>query len=486
VLPAGVVEGPAAQRLTDLETAVTRLTEQYETIYAENERLGQQLREQPTSVQGGASADVGERRSLSDQPDDIRTDQPEAAEEEAPTDSFFDEGFKWSTKDGEYDLVLHNETQLDLRAYTQAHSDPVNQFGFYISRMRMYFNGHLSKPIEYSVSINKGLGDLDLLDAYFNFNYDERLQVRIGRFRVPFTYDWYALSNQFLPTPERSVFAVNYGYNRNWAVMLHGELGENRAEWAAALALGPRNQYFDFNADKDALGYINWRPFQDAGFWKPLEYLNVGGSMTYGLQGQSPRPAAFRTSLNATESEGAIEAAPSFLVLGPDVFEQGPRWLKELHLAYYYKQLSLITAWDTGFNSYSVGDQPSVRVPTHGYHIQASYFLTGEEVTRRTFVDPLSPFDLRKGKQGTGAIELQARYDDFVVGDEIFSSGFADSASSTDRVQTIDAGVNWYLNKYTKIYFDFQHSQFATPIPYRPGAFQSASNLFWTRFQVYW
>ena len=41
----------------------------------------------------------------------------------------------------------------------------MNQFGFYTSRMRLYFNGSLTDPIEYSVSLNKGLGDLNLLDA---------------------------------------------------------------------------------------------------------------------------------------------------------------------------------------------------------------------------------------------------------------------------------------------------------------------------------
>lgn len=481
-------------RLQQLEQNHASLATQHEEIVVENRRLQAQVEAMTASLNSGDGA-MGERSlagqgpstrwSFDDQPDDIRTDQPESSEAEEGTTGTFAEGFKWTTDDGEFDLAFHNETQLDVRGYEQDDSDPVNQFGFYTSRMRLYFNGSLTEPIEYSVSVNKGLGDLNLLDAYFNFNYDSRLQFRVGRFRVPFTYDWYALSNQFLTTPERSVFAINYGYNRNWALMLHGEREDEKGEYAVALAAGPRNQYYDFNADKDVLTFLNLRPFQDNESLPALKYWNFGGSMAYGIQDQAPRPKQFWTSLNATDSEGADEAAPWFLDLNEGVRERGPRHLWDIHSALYYKQLTLMAAWDTGYNSYSIDDDPYMRVPTHGWHAQFGYFLTGEEVTRRTFVEPLHPFDLRDEKRGIGAIELQSRYDDFTVGEEIFSGGFADPNLYTGHVKTVDSGVNWYLNKYTKIYFDWQYAMFAQPIPYRPGGMQHHSNLFWTRFQVY-
>ncbi|MCC7084562.1 MAG: hypothetical protein IT427_06105 [Pirellulales bacterium] len=474
------------QRLRQLESANAQLGQRFDQMAEQNRRLMGQIDSFSTSSMADDDQYRGSSlRGFDDQPEDIRGDEPEPAVDESSAPSTFGEGFKWETKDGEYSLVFHNETQLDLRAYGQPNSDPVNQFGFYFSRVRLYFNGHMTKPIEYSVALSKGLGDLNLLDAYLNFNYDERLQFRIGRYRVPFTYDWYALSNQFLPTFERSVFALNYGYNRNFACMVHGELGEDLAEYAVAVANGPRNQYFDFNSDKDVLAYINYRPFQNSEALRALNYLNIGGSTAYGIQDQSPLPDGFRTSLNATRNEGALEAAPIFLDLNPGVLERGPRQLNELHIAYYYKQLSLMGAWDTGYNSYARETGPQVKVPTYAYHVQFGYFLTGEEVTRRTFVEPIAPFDLRKGKRGMGAFEIQSRYDEFIVGDEIFTDGLADGNRWTNRVKTIDAGLNWYLTKYSMVRFDWQHAIFAQPVPYRPGKFQSVSNLFWTRFQMY-
>lgn len=419
------------------------------------------------------------------QPPDVRTDEPAPKPKDAPTKSSFFEGFKWETQDGEYTLNFHNETQIETRTYT-LNTDPVNQFGYDVPRMRMIFNGRLTRPIEYNVSINKGLGSLDLLDAYLNFNYDPRMQFRIGRYRVPFTYDWYALNNQFLPTPERSVFAINEGYNRNLGAMLHGELLDERVDYALAAVNGPRNSYVDTNADKDLLGYLNVRPFMQSECYDYLKHLNVGGSMTWGIQDQPAIPADFRTSANATESLGTVVEVPSFLELNNGVREQGIRRMWEFHWAYYYKQLSLLGAIDQGFNDYVVtSTNTTVRLPTRGWHIQFAYFLTGEEVERRTFVEPLRPFDLREGKRGPGAWEIQTRFDHFALGDQVFSGGLADPNLWTNQVNTIDSGVNWYLNKYMKIYFDWQHNIYNSPVQYRPGGLSTRNNLLWMRFQIY-
>ncbi len=453
----------------------------------------------PRRRAGGRSADGVSGGDLPDsdgegQPEDIRTDESTrgtgaaASGVVAPTRSFREHGFRWRTGDEEFELQFHNETQLDFRAYEQPNSSPVNQTGFYINRMRLYFNGRLTKPIEYSVSVNKGISDLDLLDAYLNFNYDRRFQIRVGRYRVPYTYDWYALSNQFLPTPERSMFALNYGYNRNFAVMGHGELFDDRVDYAVAAANGPRNSYIDENSHKDVLAYVNYRPFGTSERFKALKHLNLGGSMGYGIQDQPADPRDFRTFASASNGANHFKVGPSFLELFPGVYERGGRKLWELHAAYYYKGLTLMGAWDAGLNTYAAGEGGggrSVVVPTTGYHAQFAYLLTGEEVERRYFITPLRPFDLRKGKFGTGAVEIQARFDHFEVGDQVFNGGLADPNLWTNHVNAIDAGVNWYLNKYTKIYFDWQHTMYGQPVPYRPGGFQTTSDLFWMRFQIY-
>ena len=54
--------------------------------------------------------------------------------------------------------------------------------GIYNPRSRFYLEGHLTKPIQYEFSFQQTFDSTNLLDAYVNFNYDPRFQVRIGRY----------------------------------------------------------------------------------------------------------------------------------------------------------------------------------------------------------------------------------------------------------------------------------------------------------------
>ncbi len=485
-----------ASRLRKIEAEHQSFVQQLEALRAENADLTARLQTQSSETEvdpAGSMPEIpaGDELPLfilkTEQPSQVRTDQPFTPQElEAEEQDPFAKPLIWGSKDGEWTLQFHNETQLDIRAYGQAHQDPVNQVGFYIPRMRLIFNGHLTKPIEYNVSINKGLGSLDLLDAYFNFNYDSRAQFQIGRYRVPFTYDWYALSNQFLTTPERSVFALNYGYNRNTGVMMHGEILDESAEYALAVVNGPRNSYYDTNTAKDLLGFLNVRPFQHSSRFPWLEYMNLGGSFAFGWQDQAPLPISFHTSASATTSGGTDVGVPTFLRLNDHVLEKGKRSLWEAHLAYYYQQLTFMAAVDGGVNTYGFRNQAgAVEVPVWAWHVQFGYFLTGEEITRRTMVEVKRPFDLRKGKRGPGAWEIQARFDRFQLGDEVFTGGLAAPTGWTNRVNTLDCGVNWYLNRYVRIAFDWQRSMYADQVQYAPGRTSDHSDLFWIRFQDY-
>ena len=79
-------------------------------------------------------------------------------------------------------------------------------------------------------------------------------------------------------------------------------------------------------------------------------------------------------------------------------------------------------------------------------------------------------FDFFKGGPfSPGAWEVYARYSTLDIGNNIFTSGFADPNLWTNHAWTTDIGLNWYLNFYTRIYLDWQHAGFATPCQSRPG-----------------
>jgi phosphate-selective porin OprO/OprP len=271
--------------------------------------------------------------------------------------------------------------------------------------------------------------------------------------------------------------------------MFWGTILDKRADYALGVFDGPRNSYEDFNDAKDIMGYINTRPFfreNNKGFL--LRDLNLGGSFTYGVQDNPLLPRSLRTASNASNAGTADRVSPPFLIFNNLVTETGERGMWSAHLAYFYNQLSVVADYNGASIGHGINERASttILVPVHGYSIAAGYFLTGETVERRTVVDPLRPFDLRKGKRGPGALELIARYGTLDMDPVVFSTGLADPNLWSNRAWITNLGVNWYWNKYVKLFLNWEHAEFGDPVFYAPPARLAQTNeILWFRFQIY-
>jgi len=402
---------------------------------------------------------------------------------------FDNDGFKWTTEDGEYSFGLRGMTQLDARVYDRT-GTLFAQNGFYNPRSRFYLEGNLTKPIQYEFSFQNTFDTVALLDAYVNFNYDERFQIRLGRYKTPFTYEWYRVHIWDGLAPERSLFATNYEGQRRFGLMGWGVLCDNRIEYAVGAFNTQRNTYQPFDNLQDVMAFLNFKPFYNEE-GSLLRDLQFGGSVDAGSENQSPVPAAVRT--NAAPSPAASDSTAAgnagtlpFLAFNPGVVERGSRALWELHTAYYHGGLTLMGAWQGGYEGYAKGlTGPQTRVPIHGWFVQAGYLITGETIRDRTLVQPLRPFDLRKGRFGLGAFEPTARYSELDLDSRVFTAGLADPTLWTNRAQLVDVGCNWYLNKFVKVYLGWEHAIFANPVVFSPGRSQTSSDLLWMRTQIY-
>ncbi len=398
----------------------------------------------------------------------------------------FGPGFELMTEDQEFQLQFHNYTQIEYRAFDHTGQGTVHD-GFFLPRQVWYMTGRITKPIEFYTGFQKGLGSVNIRDAFLNFHYDDRLMFKAGRYKVPYTYEYYAISSQDLIQPERSLFAANFGDSRELGAMAWGRLFDERLDYAAGMFNGPRNSFEDFNDAQDIIAYLHARPFAKNERLTALGNLGVGGSVDFGNQNNPALPDVLRTATAAATNNGAATAAPAFLAFNPAIRENGDRALWNLHATYFYKGLSLLAEWDSGFANYAPGEDLSrrTRVPISGYYVSAGYFLTGETVPRRTQVDVIRPFSLKDGERGLGALEVQARYSALNVGREVFTGGLADPNLWSNNASTVDVGLNWYLNRYVKVYFDWQHAMFGDPVIFRQGVFHQTSNLYWVRLQIY-
>jgi len=154
-----------------------------------------------------------------------------------------------------------------------------------------------------------------------------------------------------------------------------------------------------------------------------------------------------------------------------------------LHIANYAGPLSLeAEVYALSFQARQNVAAPSVWLPVVGFDATAAMFLTGERVTGRGIVEPLAPIG-----SGPGAIEVFGRYSNINISDKVFTAGLADEADWTRRVGMTDIGFNWYLNRFLKLTFDWQHAMFATPILLNESTNRhgSSTDLFWMRCQLY-
>jgi phosphate-selective porin OprO/OprP len=332
-------------------------------------------------------------------------------------------------------------------------------------------------------------GVWDLLDGNLNVRPTDALQVRFGRMLVPYSYDWYDHLEQYFITPERGLFPLNFGLSRSAGFMVHGRVAGDRVQYAVGGFDGRLAGLADNNTVRDAVGYLNVRPFLRSERFPALQELNLGGSIFSGIQDEPQDPLSLRTSLQSSENdEGARAASATFLTFNPGVTPLGSRSAGALHLAYYYKHLSLEAEFQRGSTDYYKLGRPGLTgVPASGSHVTAGYFITGETVKRREGVVPLRPFYAGGRRFGPGAIELFGRYSTLRLGESIFDAGLSDPTQSTRGLSMVDLGFNWYPNRFVKFYVDYQLPFFDTPVLVNPGReiYSTSAPLFWVRCQIY-
>lgn len=390
-------------------------------------------------------------------------------------------GFQIRSPNDEFDIQFHNLTQLDGRFYGISNQSPVSDT-FGIARQWFVFNGHMTRPYEYYVSIVDAFESFTALDIFLNVNYDKRFQFRFGRYKSPYGYEFYAQPTEALASGEWSVFFNNFGMNRDVGAMFWGESVLDRIDYAVGIFNGTPNAQVDLSNFKSVISFVNFAPFRPrAG--SPLENFNIGGSVVGGSQDHVPVPSILRTIV---PTAGSNVLGVPFLTFNNDVIVNGPRELWSLHTAYFYRSFMLLAEWQSGFQDYARANGATrVRLPVDGFYVQASYIFTGERMASRGRLNPNRPFDLRRGKFGLGAWEAVFRYADLVLGREVFTAGLADPNIWTNDVQVTDLGVNWYWNAYVHVLFDWQHAEFGRPVVYRPGSLSPTSDLFMLRFQVW-
>jgi phosphate-selective porin OprO/OprP len=429
------------------------------------------------SRSGGALAPG---QALPPNPDVSANFNSPATLENKPGKVKFGPGFAISTDDNEFILQFHNLTQFEYRDYQQGGQMNVKD-SFLFPRQWWMFSGRAGANIGYFLSFAHGFDALSLLDVFVDWDVDPRFRLRMGRYKTPFTYEFIMEPVQTLVVPEQSIFFNNFGQNRDLGVMAYGRLFGSQVDYAAGVFNGTRNGYVALDNSKKVTAFVNWHPF---GEWQGFlfENFNVGGSVYAGDQQQPDAPQILRTVVAIA---GNAVAGVPFLGLNNNVRETGDMAFWDMHMAWFYQQLAVISEWGSGFQTYSTNPVYRTRIPVQAFYVQASYYITGETRSSIGIVKPNNPFSIHNGQWGIGAIEPYFRYEYMDVGSQIFTAGFADPNLWANRVFQTHTGVNWHMTQYVKLTFDWNHAEFNQPVLYAPGKRQLTSDMFMLRFQLF-
>jgi phosphate-selective porin OprO and OprP len=244
----------------------------------------------------------------------------------------FGPGFEIMSDDEEFVFQFHDLTQFDYRGYLRGgQADVRDTFAF--PRQWFIFSGRITKEIGYYVSIAEAFDTTNILDVFVDFAYDSRLQIRAGRYKTPFTYEFFVEPVQGTILPEYSLGFNNFALNRDDGLMAFGQLFANTFDYNIGIFNGARYGFLATQNGKYVAGLINWHPF-DARSDTLLSNLNLGGSILAGNNSQPDVPAAFRTIVPTT---GNSTLGVPFLTLNSNTIESGPMAFWDAHVAYFYR-----------------------------------------------------------------------------------------------------------------------------------------------------
>jgi len=410
----------------------------------------------------------------------------EAEGESIPLHAMLGEGFEIRSADDQFQLRIRALTQLDGKLFLPADQEPARS-GIYIPRFRAYFEGQLTDLYEYELSLQRSVeGAFDVLDANLNIAATDAVQFRIGRALVPYSFAWYDHLEQFYITPERGLFPLNYGLARQAGIFAHGKVLDDRLQYAIGGTFGQLSGLADTNTTRDGVVYLNLRPFLQTDDVPALRYLNIGGSLSIGRQEYATAPLPLRTSIQTSENDEAAQAASSiFLEFEDDVLARGERVQGALHASLYSGPVSIeAECYAARFGMAAEPDREDLGLPMFGYDVTVASFLTGETVRDRSTVSPRRP--LTRAGTGWGAWELFGRYSQLHLSDQVFEAGLANPNDWTNKAAITDIGFNWYLNRYVRVTFDWQHAMYATPVLLNEAKDlrSRTNNLYWLRCQL--
>jgi len=373
---------------------------------------------------------------------------------------------------GKMSAKVGGRIHVDWAAFSQSEANKVqmgdNLNGVELRRGRIGVKGGGFHVIDYKVEWDFAGNAVSAKDVYLTVNELPILgHVRVGHFKEPFsleemtsanyiTFMERANPNVLAPNRHLGVMAFDYSQyeNMTWAIGAFAsesgvEAQSDHGATAVTFRMTGLPWYHEASGGRGLFHIGSGYSFRDA--WDDEFLGNI-----------RPQEAHLAKQFNALISNVDYVSE----VCGELAFVYGP----------FSAQAEYIGAY--------VADTAGTAANLHSCYAYVSYFLTGEHRPYKrstgvfTRLKPLENFFRVRGcdgyvHTGKGAWEVAARWSYLDLTDEAIHLG---------RWSNFTAGLNWYLNPYTRLMWNYVYSD-VTP-DFMPGQPDSAGQAFMMRAQV--
>jgi phosphate-selective porin OprO/OprP len=376
------------------------------------------------------------------------------------------------------DAILINQSEKNKAIL----GDVENATGF--RRARLGAQGTVGEQVNWVAEFDFAGGDISFKDVFVGVNQLPIVRrVRVGHMIEPFSLEGQTSSNYF-PFVERSpIMALDPA--RNWGVGMFSYTDDERATLAlAAFRSGTSNASGNDVGDGNDMAYdlrITGLPWYDAAS-EGRYLMHLGGAFSQ----RYPKNDIVTFNQGPQSSLLTFSDDPGSPFLPTVKVSASQYQLYNLDWALVLGPLSFQAEW-TAADLDQIGGGS---VFFNGCYVFASWFLTGENrqylPRDGTFgmTRVRSPFLCLKGKPqlryGPGAWELTACFA-YVNFNSPNLPPQANGLRVGDRDAELTVGVNWYLNDYARLLFNYVHA-----VPVDPNFGPSYADAFFIRTAIFW
>jgi phosphate-selective porin OprO/OprP len=501
----GATSVGAQQSAQDLQAIQTQIQQMQATIKALQKQV-QDAQAQAASAQAAASSG-----GMSDL--DLKVKWKGAPE--------------FSSADGKFKMKIRGRLQTDYNAIDQdqnLRADPVTGFpdvsAAELRRARLGVEGIVFYNVGYKFEIDFANDETAVKDAYVEYlGLYDGLALRAGNFKTPNSLDEMT-SSRFLTFLERAAFVEAFGLDRQiGAGAIYGS-----DHWTLSAGIfGP--EPFDDEVWRDDVktgaARLTWAPInREVNSVHQVLHLGASWRQREGAEDIRPDrdPDPFLDEFFQYRARGADLHLADRFVDTPTIFDEDTFWGVEgaaiwgpWHVVGEYTQLeadvaNVICGSLTNPSSCTQGDRVFAGSdPTYvGWYVEAGWFLTGESrgYNEGEFVGIKVKNPVLGGGKGGGwgAWQIAGRYDVIELSDK--ATTFTGDTALGDNIgrcsqcgdqKTWELVVNWWLNDYTGLQFQYSESDIEGGSLFFPGTTTSANrdngrNVkgFGTRMRYYW